>query len=62
MNKKENQLLERIWNLIQKNSDHIAVINEELGVVRTDVYWIKRLLFVILPILVGAMVTLWLRG
>lgn len=54
MNQKENRLLEKIWEQVLENSNHISEI-------KVDVAWIKKFLFVLVPALIGGLITLWLK-
>lgn len=64
MNKKENQFLSKIWELLKTNSKHLAVLNDEVGAVkihqaaiRTDVKWLKKFFWYIAGAAVGGLIT-----
>jgi len=50
-------LLEKIWALMQEQAEHIRILNEEMGMVRTDVQWLKGFFWIIATASIGALVT-----
>lgn len=47
----DREILSKIW-------EHTNVMNRELGITMNDIIWIKKFLFLLIPVLFGIIVTL----
>jgi hypothetical protein len=59
MNKKIDYSNNQIYQKIEGIENHISIINEELGVVKNDIQWIKWFVGIMIVAIIGMLIKIF---